>query len=223
MSVWKNLFMAVKGHVNNTAEAVEDGQLIHILDQQIREAKSALGVARDERAKMVAKRNIKQKVVDEISEEIGRLKAGAKQAKEADDLELAREAIERVLKLQDQVRADKNLRDQYKISADQMQATLKQTEVKIENLQRQVEGAKANEALIAAQVAASTTSKASNSKLSGAVDSLKRLELRQAEQAAMLEAANEVADDASGDQLEAKLAKLSGPSSRNIDDMLSDL
>ena len=223
MSVWRNLFTAVRGHVNNTAEAIEDTQLITILDQQIREAKTALGTARDERAKMVAKRNVKNKAVDEIQEEIDRLTAGAKKAKAVGDMDLAREAVERVLKLQEEQASDKQLLDQYAAGAEQMEATIKQTQAKIENLQRQVESAKANEALIAAQVAASTTSKTSNSKLAGAVDSLQRLEQRQAERAAMLEAADEVYEDSTGSALDAKLAKLDGPSSSSVDDMLNSL
>ena len=94
---------------------------------------------------------------------------------------------------------------------------------KIENLKRQVESAKANEALIAAQQAASTSSSASNSKLSGAIDSLERLEKRQAAQAAALEAADELAAEESGADLDARLAKLTGNGEKSVDDLLANL
>ena len=112
MSVWKNLFTAVRGHVNEAAEAVEDSQILTILDQQIREANTAISTARDERARMAGNRRLKEKSVTEIDGEIERLTNGAKAAKEGGDLDLAREAIERIIKLQEQRDADQKMFDQ---------------------------------------------------------------------------------------------------------------
>jgi phage shock protein A len=104
-----------------------------------------------------------------------------------------------------------------------MEASIRQSASKIENLNRQVESAKANEALIAAQQAASTSSSTSNSKLSGAIDSLERLEKRQAAQAAALEAADELAAEESGADLDARLSKLTGNGANSVDDLLANL
>lgn len=223
MSVWRNLFTAVRGHMNNAAEAVEDAQLMTILDQQIREAQTALGEARDQRAKMVANRRMKEKSLSELDAEIERLIDGARKAKAQDNLDLAREAAERVVKLRQQREADQTLFDQYKTGDERMLASIRQSEAKIENLRRQVESAKANEALIAAQRAASTTAVSSNSKLASAVDSLSRLEQRQAEQVAMMEAADELHDEQSGADLDRRLARLDSPAGSDVDAILKDL
>ncbi|MDE0769923.1 MAG: PspA/IM30 family protein [Opitutaceae bacterium] len=223
MSVWKNLFTAVKGHVNEAAEAAEDGQILTILDQQIREANTAIGKARDERARMAGNRRLKEKSIAEINGEIERLTSGAKSAKEGGDMDLAREAIERIIKLQEQQGADQKLFDQYKVSEEKMEASIRQSAAKIESLKRQVESAKANEALLAAQRASSMSSAASNSKLAGAVDSLDRLEKRQAAQSAALEAADELAEQESGADLDARLAKLAGGGGKSAEDMLASL
>jgi phage shock protein A len=203
MSVWKNLFTAVRGHVNEAAEAVEDSQILTILDQQIREANTAIGTARDERARMAGNRRLKEKSVTEIDGEIERLTNGAKAAKERD--------------------ADQKMFDQYKMSEEKMEASIRQSAAKIESLKRQVESAKANEALLAAQRASSTSSATSNSKLAGAVDSLDRLEKRQAAQSAALEAADELAEQESGADLDARLARLTGGGGKSVDDMLAGL
>ena len=223
MGVWKNLFTAIKGHANEAAEAVEDSQLMTILDQQIREANEAIGKARDERARMAGNRRLKETSVTEIDGEIEHLTNGARAAKEKGELDLAREAVERILKLREQRESDQKLLDQYKQNEGRMEASIKQSAAKIETLKRQVESAKASEALLAAQRAASTSSVVSNSKLAGAVDSLDRLEKRQAAQAAALEAADELAEQDSGADLDARLARLTGSGGKSADDLLASL
>jgi phage shock protein A len=223
MGVWNSLFTAVKGHVNEAAEAVEDKQLMTIMDQQIREANEAIGKARDERARMAGNRKVKENSINELDTEIERLTEGARNAKASGDMDLAREAVQRIVKLNEQRDADQKLYDQYKLNEERMEASIRQSASKIENLNRQVESAKANEALIAAQQAASTSSSASNSKLSGAIDSLERLEKRQAAQAAALEAADELAAEESGADLDARLSKLTGNGEKSVDDLLANL
>jgi phage shock protein A len=223
MGVWKNLFTAIKGHANEAAEAVEDSQLMTILDQQIREANEAIGKARDERARMAGNRRLKETSVTEIDGEIERLTNGARAAKEKGELDLAREAVERIVKLREQRESDQKLLDQYKQNEGRMESSIKQSAAKIETLKRQVESAKASEALLAAQRAASTSSVVSNSKLAGAVDSLDRLEKRQAAQAAALEAADELAEQDSGADLDARLARLTGSGGKSADDLLASL
>lgn len=223
MGIWNNLFTAVKGHVNDAAEAVEERNLMTILDQQIREANDAIGKARDQRAQMAGNRKIKEKSIAEIDSEIDRLTNGAKAAKAEGKMDLARQAVERILKLQEKREAEQKLFDQYKGTEEKMEASIRQSAVKIENLKRQVESAKANEAVLNAQRATSTNSALSDGKLGSAVDSLERLQQRQAAQAAALEAANEMEQEESGADLDAKLAQLTGGGDKSVDDMLDKL
>jgi phage shock protein A len=104
-----------------------------------------------------------------------------------------------------------------------MDSTIRQSMNKIETLQRKMESAKANEALIKAQKAASTNTTASDGRLASAVDSLARLEQRQAEQQAMLEAAEEDARLESGADLEAKIKALENPARNDVQALLAKL
>ena len=77
--------------------------------------------------------------------------------------------------------------------------------------------------MIKAQKAASTNTTASDGKLASAVDSLARLEQRQAEQQAMLEAADEEARLESGADLEAKIKALENPGRDDVQALLAKL
>ncbi len=223
MSVWGKLITAFKGHANNAAEAVEDANLMTILEQEVREAKQAIATAKDEKARMSANRKLKEKSVNELMAEIERRTEAARTAKAQGDEPLAVEIIESILKLRDKVEADQALFDQYKTTEERMDSTIRQSENKIQTLQRKMESAKANEALIRAQKAASTNTTASDGKLASAVDSLARLEQRQAEEQAILEAADEEARLTSGADLEAKIKALENPGRSDVQALLEKL
>lgn len=223
MSVWGKLITAFKGHANNAAEAVQDANLMTILEQEVREAKDAISAAKDEKARMAANRRLKERSVGELMGEIERRTEAARTAKGQGDEALAVEIIESILKLRDKAEADQALFDQYKATEERMDSTIRQSENKIETLQRKMESAKANEALIKAQKAASTNTTASDGKLASAVDSLSRLEQRQAEQQAILEAAEEEARLESGADLEAKIKALENPGRRDVQALLEKL
>lgn len=223
MSVWGKLFTAVKGHANQAAENIQDANVMAILDQEMREAKSAISTAKDEKARMSANRRVKERSISELMSEIERRTNAARTAKNGGDEALAVEIIESILKLRDKVEADQKLFDQYQETEQRMDASIRQSENKIETLQRKIESAKANEALIAAQKAASTNSVASNSRLASAVDSLDRLEQRQAHQQAMLEAADEEVRIDSGADLEEKIRQLENPQRNDVHALLEKL
>lgn len=223
MSVWGKLITAFKGHANNAAEAVHDANLMTILEQEVREAKDAISAAKDEKARMAANRRLKERSVGELMGEIERRTEAARTAKGQGDEALAVEIIESILKLRDKAEADQALFDQYKATEERMDSTIRQSENKIETLQRKMESAKANEALIKAQKAASTNTTASDGKLASAVDSLSRLEQRQAEQQAILEAAEEEARLESGADLEAKIKALENPGRSDVQALLEKL
>ncbi|WP_299476129.1 PspA/IM30 family protein [uncultured Roseibium sp.] len=223
MSVWGKLITAFKGHANKAGEAVQDANLMTILEQEVREARKAIAAAKDEKARMSANRKLKEKSIAEVMGEIERRTEAARTAKQQGDEPLAIEIIKSVLKLRDKVEADQQLFDQYQATEERMNSTIRQSENKIETLQRKMESAKANEALIKAQKAASTNTSASDGKLASAVDSLARLEQRQAEQQAMLEAADEEARLESGADLEAKIKALENPGRSDVAALLEKL
>lgn len=223
MSVWRKLVTAVKGGANEAAEAVVDANLMRILDQEMRDAKSAIATARDEKARMTANRITKEKSVAEMMSEMDRRTAAARTAKQQGDEALAVEIIESVLKLRDKVESDQSLADQYRQTEEGMTTALKQAQGRIETLQRKIEAAKANEALIAAQKASAVGTSASSDRLSNAMSSLKKLEQRQAHQQAMLSVADEDAKNISGEALEDKIRALENPARNDVQALLAKL
>jgi phage shock protein A len=223
MSVWRKLVTAIKGSANEAAEAVVDANLMKILDQEMREAKDAIGKARDEKARMTANKIMKEKSVAEMMTEIERRTEAARTAKQQGDEALAVEIIESVLKLRDKVEADQALADQYKKTEEGMDNALRQSQSRIETLQRKIEAAKANEALLEAQKVTSVNASSSNARLSNAMASLERLEQRQAHQQAVLSAAEEEALQISGETLEDRIKALENPAKNDVQAILAKL
>jgi phage shock protein A len=220
MSVWSKIITAVKGHANEAGEAIVDANLMTILDQELREAKVDLDNARDEQSKMLGHAKLQDKKVQDLQTEVERMEAGALKALNANDEALAREAAERIDKLQGMLKQEQALADQYRGQSDRMRAAIQKAQTRVESLEYNIRTAKAEAATQAAMTAASTAATGVDSKLGSAMDSLDRLKKRQAEKAAMLEAAEERERVESGSDLNARLAKLDGG---GADDILAKL
>ena len=165
MAVWRKLFTAVRGGANEMAEAVTDANLMRILDQELRDAKNAVSKARDEKARMTANRITKEKSVESLMTEMERRTEAARTAKQRGNEDLAVEIIESLLKMRDQVETDRALADQYRETEQGMDVAIKQSQSRIETLQRKIESAKANEALIKAQKASAINTTSSTDRL----------------------------------------------------------
>lgn len=221
MSIWSKIVTAVKGHASEAGEAVVDANLMTILDQELREAKADLNKARDEQSKMLGHTKLQERKVQDLTAEVERLEAGALKALEAGDEALARDAAERLGKLQSMQADEQALADQYRTQAERMKGAIQKGQTRIESLEYNIRTAKAEAATQAAMTAASTASHGVDSKLGTAMESLDRLKQKQAEKAAMLEAAEEREKVENGSDLDARLAALDG--GNGTDDILAKL
>lgn len=222
MSVWKKLATAFKGHATTAAEAVVDANAMTILDQEIREASQEINKARDQRKKIMASQKMKESRIEELEGERAKMLAGAKKARDGGDLDLAREAAERVVKIDQILDQEKGLHGQFLEQAQSMQIQIKQAESRLEQLQFRVQSVKANQAALAAQKAASSSAALSGGKMATALDSLDRLEEKHSRQKAELAAAEEMEQESSGKNLEDRLAALDG-GKKSADDILANL
>lgn len=223
MSVWKKIFTAVKGHATEAAESIQDRNLLTILDQEIRDARQELDRAKAQKAKMVASRIVKSKEVDELKAEFDRVYAAAKKAKETGEVDDARAFAERAVELEARMNEAKTQADEYEKTVERMEVSIRQSQSKIDTVKRKIESAKANAAVINAQRAASTSSVASNGALSGAMDSLERLERKHAEQAALVEAEAREEDITTGRDLNERLKKYSEQGSSEAQKLFDSL
>ncbi|WEM44712.1 PspA/IM30 family protein (plasmid) [Photobacterium sp. DA100] len=207
MSVWKKLFTAIKGGVNETAEAVADNQALRILDQEIREAKQELRRSDEALVGIVAKRKLSQQKVDGFQLGIEEYEGHARTAMEKGQQDLALECAQKVAELRNDQQAEQAYLDQFVASEQKMRTNISQAKDKLRQLEQQVDVVKANEAVQKAQSAVSATNVGANAKMHTAVESLERIKQRQAEKSAQLEAAAEMAEEQSGSSLDKKLAE----------------
>jgi phage shock protein A len=224
MSVWGKLFTAVRGGVNETAEAVADSQAMRILDQELRDADNSLRKARGDLAGMMATAKRIEKRIQENRLKEERDIASARAAMDAGREDLARGLAERVATLRTEMARDEadlgNMQQQQHV----MLRTVKETEQRIGAMQREVESVKATESLQRAQKAIASSHAGVNSRLGSAVGSLERIRERQAQLGARLEAGEELAALESGADLDRQLleAGISGRTS-SADDILAEL
>ncbi|MTH96136.1 PspA/IM30 family protein [Roseibium sp. RKSG952] len=223
MGIFSNIVTAIKGHANEAGEKIVDANLMTILDQQIRDSTEALNTAKAEKSKLVARKIRKEREVADLQAEYDKLIVGAKAANEAGNTDDLDAFVERAQKIEQNKNEAQAQADSYAKSADRCEGQVRQAQNNIETLKRRVESAKAEEAVIKAQKAASTNTLASNGALAGAMDSLDRLEQRQADQQALLDAAAEEERASSGADLEDKLAKYTTGKSKSAADILASL
>lgn len=207
MSVWKKLFTAIKGGVNETAESVADNQALRILDQEIREAKQDLRRSDEALVSIIAKRKLSQQKVESFNNGINEYEAHARGAMEKGQQELALECAQKVATFRTEQQAEQAYLDQFMTSEQRMRTNISQAKDKLRQLEQQVDVVKANEAVQKAQSAVSATNVGANAKMHTAVESLERIKRRQDEKSAQLEAAAEMAEEQSGSSLDKKLAE----------------
>ncbi|MGL5102300.1 MAG: PspA/IM30 family protein [Plesiomonas sp.] len=205
MSIWKKLFTAVKGGVNETAESIADSQALRILDQEIREAKDELRQSDNALITIVAKRKLAEQKVQTLEQSIDEYEQHALTAMEKGEETLALECAERVSKLRSEQESEQQYLDQFGTSETTLRTNITQAKEKLRQLEQQVDMVKATETVQKAQASVSARNVGANSKMRTAVESLDRIKQKQAEQQAKLEAASEQHAQESGDALQAKL------------------
>ena len=222
MSVWKKLITAVKGGVNEAAEAVVDSQALRILDQEIREAKEELRRSDSSLAQIMAKRKLAEQKVTSLKQSIAEYEAHAKAASEKGGRQLALDCAQKVVDLRTQIDTEQQFVDQFTHSEQELRKNITQAKSNIRRMEQQIDIVKATESVQKAQTAVSSRHMGANSKMKTAAESLTRIQQRQQERQAQLEAAEELAEAESGDDLEKRLkeAGISG-SSGSADDELA--
>ncbi|VUD58609.1 hypothetical protein TDB9533_02466 [Thalassocella blandensis] len=202
---FKKLWTALKGGANEAAEAIADSQAIRILDQELREAKEELRHCDQNLTSIMAKRKMAQSKVESMSADIDKYTEHALAANEQGNETLAVECAERVSELETTLSTEQGLLDGFKQSEEALKKNIAKAKANVRRMEQQIDQVKATEAVQKAQVAVSTRHMGANSKVKTAVDSLERIKQKQAERAAQLDAAEELAKEESGSSLDEKL------------------
>jgi len=204
-SIWNKLFTALRGGATEVGEAIVDQQALRILDQEIRDADSALANAKRELVTIMAKHKLSSERVAEYNSKIADLESKAVAALQANREDLALEVAEAISPLTNSLDAEQKQAAEFGAYAEKMRKDISKAEARIKSLRQQVDMAKARESVQKAQVSASIASGGANGKLETAVSTLNRLQAKQDQRAAELEAQDELADASSGNDLERRL------------------
>jgi phage shock protein A len=205
MSVWNKLITAVRGGINETAEAVADSQALRILDQEIRDAKEDLRRSDHSLTTIMAKRKLAEQKVTSLQSSISEYEAHAITANEKGDQQLALDCAQKVVELRTQMETEQQYVDQFTQSEKTLRQNISQAKSNLRRMEQQVDVVKATESVQKAQTAVSSRHLGANAKMKTAAESLSRIQDRQKQRQAELEAASELAADESGNELDKRL------------------
>ena len=199
------IFTAIKGGFSEATEAVADGQSIRILDQELREAKQELKSCDQSLTTIMAKRKLVENKLKSIEDSIATYTQHAIGASESGNEELALECAEKVGDLESEAETERTILQGFRQSEKTLKENISKAKVNVRRMEQQIDQVKATESVQKAQVAVSSRHTGANSKVKTALDSLERIKAKQQQKAAELEAAEEMAAEESGSDLDAKL------------------
>ena len=206
MNVWSKLLTALRGGANEMGEAMVDSQALRILDQEIRDADLELRKSKEALAEIMTKQKLAADRAEKSAAKVTEYEQYALKALEAGNEALAQEVAVKIANLEVELAGEREQADGYAASVAQLRKAVTQAEANIKRLKQQVDTVKATESVQKAQMAVAQRYGGSQAKLHTAVESLERIKQQQAERAAKMEAAAELAEAASvDDSLEAKL------------------
>ncbi len=221
MSFLKKLFTAAKGAVTEAGEAAADANAIRILDQELRDAETANGKAKDQLAAIMGKKKIAEQKLEGLRADYDRRMAQVRAALDKGEEDLARDVAKAVSEIERQGREEEGVIATYDETIASLRSAVRDNDRKIETIRRETETVKANEAMVKAQAAVAAEHAGSNSSLGSAAESLKRIKERQEAQKARIAAADELALD--GGSLDDRLAQagIADQSDTSADDILA--
>ncbi|MDR6533891.1 phage shock protein A [Caulobacter rhizosphaerae] len=224
MSIWNKLFTLGRAGAHEATAAVVDANALRILDQEIRDADTAQGKARDDMATLVARRRILEKEVAGFRDQVTKYEASARAAVQKGDMDLARQVAQRIADLEQDIALKEPQIGDMRTAEDQLHTAITATDRRIETLRREVEVVKVNESVQKAQAAVSARGAGAGASLGSAADSLARIKERQMIRGERIKAAGELEDRRTGADLDEKL-RLAGilPGQSSADDILARL
>lgn len=224
MTIWRKLFTLGRAGAHDAAAGVVDANAIKILDQEIRDADTAQGKARDDMAGLVARRRILEKEVASFREQAMKYENSARAAVSKGDMDLARQVAQRIADLEQQVSVKEPQIVDMRAAEEQLHTAIAATDRRIETLRREVEVVKVNESVQRAQASVAARGAGAGSSLGSAADSLARIKERQAVRGERIKAAGELEDMRTGADLDEKLRLAGiGPGQSSADDILARL
>lgn len=205
MNIWSKMVTALRGGVNEAGEAIVDSQALRILDQEIRDAGEELKRSKDSLAEIMARKKLAEEKCKKLSAAVEEHEGYALKALEKSDEKLALEVAGRIAELEASLASEREAERGFSESVEKLRTAIFQSEQNLKRMKQQVDTVKATENVQRAQAAVAERHSGSNSKMRTAMESLERIKERQELKDAQLKAAQEMAEEGSGESLKSKL------------------
>ncbi len=205
MGILNKLFTLVRGTATETGQTVIDANALRILDQETRDAQSALTRSRDDLAKLMAQRKLKADGADANRRKFGDYEGYMQAAMQKNDESLQLEVAQRIADLESRLGEDSQLIAEYDTSIAKLRVSVTQGERALERLRAQIDTVRATESVQRAQATIAARHSGTSAKMRTALDSLERIKQRQAETGARIEAAEELQAEQGDDGLKKRL------------------
>lgn len=221
MGILKSLFTLGKSFISQAEESIEETQGMRMLEQHIRDAKAELDKAGKSRVDLLARVKLSHDKLKDLRERKASLEALSKNVNPS----LINEVAEEIARLENLITAEEQVLSNLEVSRDGVEKAVTATAQRIAQFEQQMEVVKATEAMQRAQQAVTTSTVGASSSVSTAAESLKRLQTRQAERQARLDAAAQLEKVADGRDLDEKLAEagIGGSNKSSAQDVLARL
>ena len=205
MSMLAKLSALFRGTAREAGQAVVDANALKILDQEIRDADTAQGKARDDLAGLVARRRMAENELKSFGDQIAKYESSVRAALSQGKEDLAREVAGRIAELETEIGTRGPMIEGMKEAEARLRTAISTTDQKIETLRREIDIVKVNDSVQKAQTSVALQSQGAHSRIGSAADSLQRIKQRQAVQEERLRVGQELEDKRSGADLDAKL------------------
>ncbi|WP_433924596.1 PspA/IM30 family protein [Vreelandella sp. 21] len=203
----RKMFTALRGKATETGEAIVDSQGIRIMEQELRDAKTAMNWANEELTTIMARRNLAAKEVDTLSDKMAEYEKSAMAALEKGEQSLAEEVAGEIARLESEREIAQANVTQYDGTIEALKSTIAKSKSEIRRVEQQMSHVKATEAAQKAQAAVASQHAGQNASMNSAVASLERIKERQALQAEKLKIGESMQAQDSGADLEARLSQ----------------
>ncbi|QEW08033.1 PspA/IM30 family protein [Nitrincola iocasae] len=205
MAVWSKLMTALRGNANALGESIVDSQAMVILDEEIRNAGTELNQAKLALAEIMAKHRVATDKLTVLKGQVTEYEDYALAALEKGKEDLAQEVALKIANIETELAQQQEIVDHYGKSVDQLRTAVQSAEGNLKRLRQQADTVLATESVQRAQAAVASRYAGGQAKLQTAMDSLERIKMKQAENAARMESAQELEAESRGDVLTEKL------------------
>jgi len=206
MAIIEKLITLVRGTATDAGQAIVDRNAITILEQEIRDSRSALDQSKVDLTRLMAERKLasdklaaKKAKVTELSASIQKL------VDKGSEQQLALEVAGKVAGLENEIKADEATVKSMDDNIERLRGSIRQAESTVEHLSRQIDTVKATASVQRAQDAIAARTSGSNTKLRTAMDSLSRIQEQQQLKDAQFDAAKQLEDTSGDGDLQARL------------------